>query len=155
MRLSLEVFGEDVINRDLLRFAERAVDARPVWRALATRFEEGEKRQFASEGRWGSGAKWAKLADSTVRQKIAGGFPLQILRRTERLRDSLIGVTGDTVRVFHPDRMELGSRVEYGRYHTTGTKRMPRRRPVQLPEREKREWVKILQRFVVTGRLPA
>jgi anti-sigma factor ChrR (cupin superfamily) len=38
-------------------------------------------------------------------------------------------------------------------FHQEGTDRMPRRRPVELPEVLRRAWIKTLQRWLLTGGL--
>jgi hypothetical protein len=47
-----------------------------------------------------------------------------------------------------PGSLALGSSVPYAGFHQTGTGTMPAR-PQRLPERTKRDAVKVLQRFLV------
>lgn len=149
VRFSLDFYGDAQLDRTLLRFADNIGDARPIWDKLADQFALVEARQFASEGAYGSGG-WAPLAPSTVAYKARHYPGKGILERTGALRRSL------TERPFgveqlNPQSMAVGSNIAYGAFHQAGTPRMPRRRPVELPESERRTWVRMLQRFIVTG----
>lgn len=148
IRLRLSVLGEDVLDRTLLSI-EAAEDMRPAFEAIADVFLESERRQFATEGRWGSGG-WAPLSPDYARWK-ARHYPGQpILRRDDDLFRSL--TSGPAVRRIERDRVWLGSDVDHGRYHQLG-QGVPRRRPVELPESVRRRMVKIMQRFAVTGKV--
>lgn len=145
--LRFSVYGEDQINRTLARF-EAADDATPVWEALADDFLKIERRQFASEGAYGSGG-WAPLSPRYAKWKAEHYPGRPILERTGDLVASL--TEGPQVRIITPGFMVLGSAVDYGEYHQTGTPRMPRRRPIEFTESTRREWVKTMQRYIVTG----
>lgn len=147
--LSLEFYGDTQLQRTLADRVERAEDARPVWDHLADRFARLERRQFASEGAYGSGG-WDPLSPRYAAWK-ATAYPGQtILRRDDHLFRSLtqrpLGVE-----VIEPHLMVLGSDVAYGAFHQAGGDRLPQRRPVELPEAERQAWVRQLQRFLVTG----
>lgn len=153
MRLRLDVFGDVQFDRRLLRFQDHAADMTVPLTALAADFHDLETRQFASEGGSGSGG-WAPLAPATVRDRIRHGFPGDhpILHRTGALEASLTDphAAGAVERVA-PDSLFVGTNVSYARFHQTGTRRMPRRRPVEFTERDRRRWVKVLQRYIVEG----
>lgn len=149
-RFTFSVEGETQIDRTLTRFADNIGDARPVWDKLAGRFARLERRQFAGEGTYSGG--WAPLSPAYAAWKARHYPGKPILERTGRLVRSL------TQRPFgvediHPSYMRLGTDVPYAKYHQRGVpaNNLPRRRPVELPESERREFVKVLQRFIVTG----
>lgn len=150
VRLTLRFFGEAQLDRTLDRFAENVDDATPAWEVLADRFARAERRQFDTEGAYGSGG-WAPLSEDYGEWKanVRPGAPILVF--DGELRKSLTERPFG-VEVLLPGSMVIGSDVDYGLYHQQGTDRMPRRRPVELPETERREWVKVLQRFIVTGR---
>lgn len=153
MRLVLEAFGEQQFARELLRFSERADDMRPVFRVLADDFNKMEDQQFSTQGGFGSGG-WRPLRPATIAAKSARGLDTRILHATLTLRKSLTQKSGQgVVRRFSRDEMFVGSSVEYGVHHQWGAPRanLPRRRPVEFPERNRNDWVKRLQRFLVTG----
>jgi phage gpG-like protein len=48
--------------------------------------------------------------------------------------------------------MMVGSDVDYGAYHQHGGGNLPRRRPVEFPEAERKEWVRVIHRMIRTGK---
>lgn len=153
MRLQLELAGDKQLDRELLRFADRATDVRPAWAAIMLRLAEAEKRQFDSEGQRASGG-WAPLAASTLARKQRLGLDPRILHATGRLAASLTAPLpgGDAIREALPLEMRFGTDVPYAGFHQTGTSRMPQRRPLETTEQDRRDmFVRLLQRFLVTG----
>jgi phage gpG-like protein len=148
MRLRLEVFGDVQLDRKLLRFEENLGDLEPVFEALADDFLAIETSQFASEGGFASGG-WDPLADSTVRRR---GSAHPILDDFGDLRASLTqdGAKG-SIRNITSDELFVGTDVDYAQHHQTGTPRMPRRRPVEFREADRRRWVRKIQRYIVSG----
>jgi len=149
-RFTFEVAGERQIDRTLLRFAENIDDARPVWEVLAQRFARAESRQFASEGAYGSGG-WPALSPDYAAWKSHHYPGKPILERTGALKRDLTQRPFG-VEVLEPGSMAVGTDISYAAYHQAGGGRLPRRRPVELPESERRTWVNLIQRFIVTGR---
>lgn len=152
MLLELDAFGDRQVDRELLRFADRAVDATPAWAQIIIDLAHLEHEQFASEGALAS-AGWAPLAPATVARKAAAGLDPRILHATGKLAASLTEPLGggDAIREVAPDEMRFGTTVPYARFHQLGTERMPQRRPIELRERDRRALVQTLQRFLVTG----
>lgn len=148
VRIRLTFLGEVQLDRTLARFADNLEDARPVWEVLADRFARLERQQFAGEGTFSGG--WAALSPDYAEAKARTHPGKPILERDGDLKRSLTRRPFG-VEVLEPAFMVVGSDVPYGEYHQAGTSRMPRRRPVEFPESERREWVRILQRFIVTG----
>lgn len=145
---TLEVLGEEVVSRRLLRFEGNVKDARPAFRRIAPLLEAATLRRFESEGAYG-GEKWAPLAASTLARKPAGQG---ILVASGRLRASLTQETAaDGIRQMTPQSFRWGSSVPYGRFHQAGTSRMPQRRVVKFPESVKRAVVRELQKAMVEG----
>jgi phage gpG-like protein len=142
-----EFFGEEQIARTLEGIEDRAEDASEAWEAIADRFVVAQRRQFASEGGYGSGG-WSPLSPRYAAWKARHYPGKGILERTDELRRSL--TEGPEVRIIQPHDAWIGSTVGYGRYHQGGDG-VPRRRPVEFPESERREWAKIVQRFLRTG----
>ncbi len=149
MRFTFVVEGETQIDRTLARWADAAEDMRPVWEDLADRFAAVESRQFASEGAYGSGG-WAPLSPAYAawKARLYPGKP--ILERTSALKDSLTRRPFG-IEFLTPRSMTIGSGIDYGRFHQAGAENLPQRRPVDLPESERRAWIRKIQRFIVTG----
>jgi phage gpG-like protein len=153
VRLELDVFGDKQIDRELLRFAERAVDARPLWNHLIIQLRALEEEQFTSQGERASGG-WLELAESTIARKAAKGRedPSRILYDTGALMHSVTDADGDNaVRLSTPDYMIFGTTVPYGRFHQRG-EGVPRRRFLELTEHDRGDmFVRGAHRFLVTG----
>lgn len=148
-RFTFSVEGETQVDRTLARFADNVGDARPAWEALAAKFARAERRQFATEGAYASGG-WAPLSPKYAAWKERHYPGRPILELTGALKDSLTRRPFG-VEVIEPGYMVLGSGIDYGKYHQAGGGRLPRRRPVELTEASRREWVRLIQRFIVTG----
>lgn len=148
-RFTFSMFGEEQINRTLLRFADNVHDATPVWEKLAAKFATLEKRQFNSEGQSGSGG-WVPLSPTYAAWKRRHFPGRRILERTGDLRKSLTE-RPFAVEQIEPGFMVLGSDVAYGAFHQRGGDHLPRRRPVELTAYQRTDWIKTIQRFIVTG----
>lgn len=148
-RFTLTLEGEAQIDRTLARFHDNVTDARPLWDELAAKFARIEVRQFNSEGAYGSGG-WPALSPRYAAWKARHYPGRPILERTGELRRSLtqrpFGIEELT-----PASMTIGSGIDYGRYHQKGGGNLPQRRPVELPEATRRSWIRLIQRFIVTG----
>lgn len=147
VRLTFAVFGDTQIDRTLDGIEAAAADMRPAWEVLRDRFLTLERRQFATQGGYSGG--WAPLSPRYAAWKAKHYPGKTILRRTDDLFRSL--TEGPEIVILEPGYMVLGSAVEYGPYHQEGAGRLPRRRPVELPDRERREWVKVIQAYIRTG----
>jgi phage gpG-like protein len=153
VRIVFEISGDRQIERELLRIGDRAADASPAFDRIIDLWASETAQQFQSEGAHASGG-WAPLAPSTLARKrtLFGGG--RILHETGTLESSLTD-RGDPNMIVQISRDEVawGSRVGYEKFHQTGTSRMPRRRPVEFTEAARRETVRILQRWFITGEL--
>lgn len=152
VRMRFAFYGDVQVDRTLARIEAAAEDCSPAWEKMAESFVRAERRQFASEGGYASGG-WAPLSPRYAAWKAHHYPGKPILRRTDDLWRSLTTAGGPAIRVITDRQMILGSDVEYGKYHQRGGPNLPRRRPIELPESLRREWVKILQRFLITGRV--
>lgn len=74
---------------------------------------------FEAEGAVGGQARWADLAESTLRQRRGSGS-VKILQDTAALVNSIEPGSSDTV-------AQAGSTSPYGGFHITGTRYMPKR----------------------------
>lgn len=150
MRFTFTVEGETQIDRTLTRWADNLDNPIPLWDRLADRFAVAEGKQFSSEGAYGSGG-WTPLSPIYAAWKAANYPGKRILERTGTLRDSLtrrpFGIEFLTKRA-----MTVGSGLDYGRYHQAGGGTLPQRRPVELPESERRYWIRAIQTFIRTGK---
>ena len=152
MKLHFDIYGDEQIQRELLRFANYTGNAGPALQQIADDMREQIADQFATEGERGSGG-WAPLQESTIAAKAAAGLDPHILQATGALMESLTGRGGDNIEEVSDDHLVLGSRVAYGKFHQKGTSKMPARKPVEFSELDRRGFVRTLQRFLVEGTL--
>jgi phage gpG-like protein len=146
-----ESFGEKLIARKIDRLGYRALTAKPAFEGIADRIRGYEKRLFDSEGA-SSGRPWEPLAASTVAHKAKAGLDPRILHATHRLRKSLTDAHDpEHLEIATNDSLVFGSLVPYGKYHARGSGHLPKRRPIQFNEAQKRRILKRLQLYLMTG----
>lgn len=155
MKILFDVAGDVQINRELLRVGANASDSAPAFASIADFWIDETKEQFATEGRHASGG-WKPLQPATLERKRRNHLRPEILRATDRMMDSLT-VKGDSDMILEISASELlfGSKVPYVGAHQRpkATSPLPQRRPVEFTETARRQTVKILQRWVLTGEL--
>lgn len=137
MDIELDFFGEDLVASKIVGHGERSKDLRPAFRRVVKTLQASAKRQFDSEGVYGSGG-WAPLAPSTEREKARNGLDPRILHRTGRLKASLLGKNADSIARVNRQSLVFGTYTSYTVFHVRGTARMPRRRPMQLTKGDRR-----------------
>jgi phage gpG-like protein len=146
--LKLEFWGEAQVSRTIRRVGENVEDLRPAYDAIADLVVAENRRNFDTEGGHASGG-WAPLSPKYAAWKARHYPGKPILQREGDLIDSLtrrpLGIE-----VIEPAFMVLGSGVPYLKYHQLGDG-LPQRRAVELPESERRHWIRLIQRFIVTG----
>lgn len=106
--------------------AERVSDLRVAFKLIQNDWIKANKAQFSLKG----SGQYPPLSDAYSDQKFLDVGDKPILVRTGRLRDSLSqrGGTADTISRVGKITMVLGTRVPYGRFHQTGTEKMPMRK---------------------------
>ena len=151
MRFVFEVAGDVQVNRELIGLSARGRDMSPAFDVILDLWIEETTEQFASEGGHASGG-WKQLQPVTIARKRREGLRPEILRATDRMMQSLTRRgDSDMIATVSPSELDYGSSVPYTRFHQTGTRKMPQRRPVEFTEPTRRATLKILQRFLVTG----
>ncbi len=161
--LSYNVSGDQQVLRRLERVEHRVSDMTPAFKKIHTSFVGFERKQFDTEGASGSRG-WKPIKIATLRRKLrwqsqgklVDGRPVvdeRILHMTRRLRKSLINKSSpDHVVRISPQEAFYGSSVPYSGVHQNPkvtNKGAVRRRPIELTERQRRSWVKILQSFIM------
>lgn len=150
------VYGDKAINREIIGLKARVSDFGPCFRMLRERFYAMEKEAFRTEGASGEHGKWRPLADATVKRKARAGLNPGILQARRFLFKSLTGLgnKGSTSRISRTSFF-VGSTIAYGKFHQKPKEggKLPRRRVIDFAEAEKREWVKMLQQYMITGGL--
>jgi phage gpG-like protein len=152
VKLHLSVFGDEQIQRELLRFSVYAGNPQPAFMQIAEDMREQIGEQFDSEGERGSGG-WEPLKPDTLAAKAAAGLDPHILQATHRLVSSLTGEGADHIEQVSDTELVFGSSVPYGRFHQQGTSKMPARKPIDFSDLDRRGFVRTLQRYIVEGAL--
>lgn len=100
----------------------------------------------------GEPIEWPALSPAYEgwKSKAYPGQP--IMRRSDRLYESLTSQTGDTIWQVGPRHIEFGSRVPYFEFHQTGTSRMPARPVLQISSQAVERLRQMIERYVATGR---
>lgn len=159
--LSIEIFGQEQVKRTIMRPSEHASDARPAFHVILELFREEERLRFRAEG-----PGWEPLKESTLRSKAAKGLRLGILMGTGELYESLTSPSSPSA-IADVDRtgMRFGTRRPHAASHQFGaiienafghegeTVRIPQRTLIDFGEPTKRTVVKILQGWVLTGKV--
>lgn len=153
LRFTLDVLGETQVDRAFLRVSDAARNLTPLFERLVKELQEVEKLQFESEGAYGSGG-WAELSEATIESKQRRGMDNGILRATNALYNSLTGSGSGSIVDVSAEWLRYGTAIPYAGFHQSGTSLMPQRRVVQLPEGERRNLVKIIQQYILTGVMP-
>lgn len=157
--VSINVLGEQQINRRMLRFAARAGTAEPALELVHQFLVELADHQYESEGAQ-SGNPWEPLKQATIERKERSKDPRvkmnadRIMVATGELRDSLTQPGNpDMIHIITPQTMVYGTKVKRGQWHQkpAPTASYPRRRSVDLTEANKRVMMRTIQLWIVRG----
>ncbi len=155
VRFVFEIAGDRLIERELLRFGERTLNASPVFESIADFMMGEEREQFDTEGAYASGG-WQPLKEETLRRKAQLELDPRILHATLALERSLTE-RGDPNQVLEvsADGLVFGSSRPGAAAHQNPRpgSRLPRRRPIEFTEPARQETVRRLQRWMITGEL--
>jgi hypothetical protein len=142
VRLRVEALGQDIVARQLLAMADRTGDASGAMQGIIDGLYESERRLFDSQGASG-GVPWQASAPSTVERKARLGLDPRIEHATQDLRDSLTTPGGANIAIARRDGVTFDTAIRYARWQPN---------PLVSPtEAERRDWVKIVQRWIVDG----
>lgn len=128
----------------------RAIDAAPVFEAIADDFGELERQRFRS------GASWRPDTPAWTARKAREGASLRTLVYTGTLERSLTqrGARFSRRRVTRSG-VTMGTRDPVGNLLRRGTKRSPARPPVLVDETRVHSWSDWIGDYLASGRLPS
>ncbi len=155
VRFTLEIEGEVQLDRALSRFGEHLSDMAPFFEQLSNKLMSITSLQFDSEG--GRTGGWAPLSPQYAAYKLSQVGAQPLLSYSGRMRRSLTERGGENIREITSDSLRWGTSVRssggfpYPRVHQTGGPRanIPQRRIIDLTEDDRREMMKMLQRWMV------
>lgn len=149
--VKFEIAGEKQIVRRFEGFQANLDDLTPAFKEILKSFYAGEKKQFESEGGWGSGG-WMPLSPSYAAQKDPA---LKIMESSKDLMEALTGAVPANVQgnveIIESNMLIMGTDIDYAIYHQTGTRKMPIRKPIEIPEAERKKWTSIIHRHIRKG----
>lgn len=163
VRVDFDFEGEPQVQRRLRRLSEHALDARPAFAKMLRSVDRAVGGQYRSKGMRG-GTPWKRLAEATLlaRRKM-GVYHKRILEVTGRMRASVTAKRGPgSIRRATPTEMLWATTVGYAKYHQSrkprrkkadGSDFLPRRPILALTPLDRERMVKVLQLWVVRGRL--
>jgi phage gpG-like protein len=148
MEITFSIAGDEQLKRSLSRFGEHAKDLSEPFREIVKDFHKIEKKQFETEGGYGSGG-WQPLSPRYAewKSKKFPGRPIMVLGGL--LKESLLGNSPYSIEIVTPKSMDVGTVVNYAIYHQKGTPKMSARQLIQLTEEDKRRWIKFIQVYLV------
>jgi phage gpG-like protein len=145
--LSIEVFGDKVVQRKLFRGAERAGNMRPaLWKVREDMFRV-IRATFLGQGRR-YGGSWKALSPATVAAKERAGLDPRILIARERLMNSLTVRGNRNMRSsVTRDKINLTSTLEYAEAQNFGTAdgHVPQRQFIKFYPQDRARWIKICE----------
>jgi phage gpG-like protein len=140
------------LQRQLIDIAARGADARPVLGKVADEFRSDQKANFARGGR----PRWKPISPEYAAQKAREGRNGGVGVYTGGLRDSLTR-QGDTYHTekIRPDMLEVGTKNPVANlFNGKHTKhKQPRRKAVSLTPTRRREYLTMVQDYLVEGDL--
>lgn len=143
MRLQIDALGERVVSRELLRMGGRAIDVSPAMDDVADILRRSMVAQFNTEGRHG-GVPWRPPGEAWTRRKAELGLDTRTEQATLSMRESLTNEGGDHVAIPSRGGLDFGSTNPHIGYALKRGQKL-----VQPTERERREIVRTVQRYVV------
>jgi len=151
VRIVVTTVGSQRIGRALSVITERASNLEPVFRVIADAIRESIADEIFSEGQ----GQWEPLSEQYAAAKVARWGPQPMLIASGQLLNSLTvqGAPGH-VEVIEPDRVRVGSTIEYLRYHqSTGARtRIPRRAPINIRPEERQRWMTLIGDYIRESR---
>lgn len=150
--MSVKPIGFREAQRQLIDIAGRGGDARPALEKVAELFRQDQQATYARQGR----PKWKPLSPEYAARKARSGHGTQIGVYTGAMRDSFIHEgAGYNLTVVRKDRVRMGSTDPvanlFGGKHRVH--KQPRRKPFSITPSRRREFLQLVQDYLVEGRL--
>lgn len=149
--LSIEIFGDKIVHRQLLRGAERAGNMKPALWDVREDIFRIIKINFESQGRRGGGS-WKFLDPKTVEAKARRGLDPRILIARGRLMNSLTRRGDRDMRsAVTKHNIRLTSTKEYAEVHNFGSAdgHIPARPFIEFLPNDKKRWIKMCEASLV------
>lgn len=130
-RISVNVKGIEEVEAKLIAMQLRTTNFAPVFTKAKAQLSAASASNFSLGGLPSGG--WAPLSPQYAAWKMVRFPGTPPLVRTGRLAASLSGQTTDSIFSVTPTKMQIGTRLEYAKFHQYGTTKMPKRKVVFEP----------------------
>lgn len=159
MRLHLDVFGDVQMSRELILNGDRGRDLSSALESVLGLWRDEVRTNFQSQGAHASGG-WKPLAPSTKARKRASKDATvrknwdSILFATEDLYNSLTRAGAKyAIADISDGELTYGTSRPFAGVHQNGGGHVPQRRVVELTEQTRADSIRILQDYLMTGRV--
>lgn len=133
--------------------SRRAKNFKPVLRWTFQELQKAHLANFAAQGTV-AGAGWAPLSPAYASWKLANYGAQGILVRSGELRRSLtFDSARGAIRDIDNTDATFGTNISYAKFHQSGTRFMPDRKPVFLPELMAERTAMMVAEHIVYGSL--
>ncbi len=130
-RISVNIKGIAEVEAKLIAMELRSTNFAPVFAKAKLELSAASASNFSLGGLPSGG--WSPLSPQYAAWKLARFPGAPPLVRSGRLAASLSGGTVDSVFSVTPTKMQVGTRLEYAKFHQYGTSKMPKRKIVFEP----------------------
>lgn len=150
--MTLKPTGFRELQQRLIDVAARGRDARPALAEVAETFRDDQRANFARGGR----PRWKPVSPEYAARKAREGRGTRVGVYTGGMRDSLIR-KGDRYHLerIRPDELQVGTRNPVANLFNGKHKvhKQPRRKLVSLTPTRRREYLRTVQDYLVSGDL--
>ena len=130
-RISVNIKGIAEVEAKIISIELRSTNFAPVFAKAKLELSAASASNFSLGGLPSGG--WSPLSPQYAAWKLARFPGAPPLVRSGRLAASLSGGTVDSVFSVTPTKMQVGTRLEYAKFHQYGTSKMPKRKIVFEP----------------------
>lgn len=148
MKVEISVSGTENVDRLLVDMGVRSDNFEPLLELFGREQAIGETAIFASEGAIIGG--WAPLSPIYAAWKLVHYGPRPIMVRTGALMESLTGFPMGVSEI-GPKEAKFGTDIRYAHFHQSGTRKMPKRKIVEVIPGMSRLWSDQTGRWIVKG----
>lgn len=152
LEVSILMFGDESYRRMVDDIGDRGSNLIPILTWVRDQMIDINEEQFDTEGKR-SGMPWDQLARDTVFSRTPPSDHPILVDKGDLL-DAVLTPTNYTV---HSEGVEFeagGEAEEYGRFHQTGTEKMPQRKIVHWKPTDKAKFTRGINRWIMEGILP-
>lgn len=150
IRILITTVGPQRVGRALSIITERVENLEPIFKVLADVIRDTIADEILTEGH----GTWEPLSPEYARQKELKWGPQPILVASGQLLNSLTiqGAPGH-VEFIGPDRVRVGSSIDYLQYHQSQTPRtvLPRRAPINISREQRQRWIALIGDYIRSG----